>query len=655
MIRFVRLMEEELERITSAISDKSAAMSLIRSALFKASDAEVDDALDEDEEDDEDEDWDDCSISTSNVASKNYFDWPINQHLSASESRIGIAQKAWNCLISGHDLSEYYFQFLIQRLQHFQLKKLKNCRLRIENAYYLVGAPDPCDVLEEGEVFVVLPSDFRRSSNPASMNIRSGKVVVSKNPINYVGDIRVLRAVNHVILAAFVQDTNGGVIFFSTKGRRRPADEMSGSDYDGDLFIVLFGDDQMVESVEAVEPFEEDECQVDPVATASPAASSHYSAATAQKAFFADDSRSNIDTSFTSSGFQTPHKAHFNRFHDIDDSAAYSGPFSSPSPSPTVKNGLNSLKRDDNTPLYCKSYSDPPGAEKNNFNRVLTEDDRSDEISREMYEALQTISKSKSIGIFSIACLTYADVIGPESEETLECVRYLRVVLDCEKTGKTVPTEAFDLARESTKFKPTYMVDSKLNRGTFNSVSIVGRLYDMVCSAEMDLNHSVKGPLTVKDKSLLYMHDIDCDLDKESGRLEWREEIQLWKDHLMAYNHEISSLISHSLLLKPEKELKINKLKLKYIQIFDESAKMLYRNSLRVHSGPRSFIRDLFKSRKCLASILYDLCSLGNHLLCWELCSMELHNLKLEGQRMAHGLSPHSVMLPPPLSDLLMK
>jgi len=84
-------MEEELERITSALSDKSAAMSLIRSALYNTSNAGVDAESDEDDEDAVKSDH--CNnIFSSSTATLDYFDWPINQNLSASKTR----KKRWH-------------------------------------------------------------------------------------------------------------------------------------------------------------------------------------------------------------------------------------------------------------------------------------------------------------------------------------------------------------------------------------------------------------------------------------------------------------------------------------------------------------------------------------------------------------------------------
>jgi hypothetical protein len=48
--------------------------------------------------------------------------------------------------------------------------------------------------------------------------VLQGDVVVARNPMTHAGDIRKLTAVRHEALLRLVSGSNGGVIFFSTKG-----------------------------------------------------------------------------------------------------------------------------------------------------------------------------------------------------------------------------------------------------------------------------------------------------------------------------------------------------------------------------------------------------------------------------------------------------
>ena len=67
------------------------------------------------------------------------------------------------------------------------------------------------------------------------------------------GDVRKLRAVHPPALEDFFSRCCGGLVIFSTKGRRSPADEMGGGDFDGDTFFVIFGDSNR-DIISAVQP-----------------------------------------------------------------------------------------------------------------------------------------------------------------------------------------------------------------------------------------------------------------------------------------------------------------------------------------------------------------------------------------------------------------
>ena len=58
-----------------------------------------------------------------------------------------------------------------------------------------------------------------------------------------VGDLRKLSAVQTEELNRFVSKTRGGVIFFSTRGVRSAADEISSGDFDGDLYRIIYNSD----------------------------------------------------------------------------------------------------------------------------------------------------------------------------------------------------------------------------------------------------------------------------------------------------------------------------------------------------------------------------------------------------------------------------
>ena len=132
-----------------------------------------------------------------------------------------------------------------------EYKALQNCSLRLKGTVYLIGVPDPCDVLQPGEVWLKLPG-VRVSEGV------TGKVVVSRNPMCHPGDVRVLESVLNNELKQFFAGTHG-VIIFSAKGLRSSADEMSGGDFDGDEYIVLYGNNAFIEHVQEKDPFVDDD------------------------------------------------------------------------------------------------------------------------------------------------------------------------------------------------------------------------------------------------------------------------------------------------------------------------------------------------------------------------------------------------------------
>lgn len=172
--------------------------------------------------------------------------------LSQANGRLipeSLAEKIIHFVDAGHNVDEEpYFLQLYNRLKLQKYKFLSRCNVSIRNAIYLVGAPDPYQFLEPGEVFILPPNDrvdVRRHTSFTRCPVVKSKVAVTRHPMQHPGDIRVFAAVEHPLLmqlSRMPELTSGGVIFFSTKGIRAPGDEMSGGDYDGDRYLVLFGE-----------------------------------------------------------------------------------------------------------------------------------------------------------------------------------------------------------------------------------------------------------------------------------------------------------------------------------------------------------------------------------------------------------------------------
>ncbi|KAG2393883.1 hypothetical protein C9374_003647 [Naegleria lovaniensis] len=144
---------------------------------------------------------------------------------------------------------QYFFQIdpffctIIKSMLKMKLNDLKQARIPVEKGTLLIGVPDFTGVLEEDEVFIQLSAlehtDLVEEGTYPHGGIVSGTVCVTRNPCLHPGDIRKLKAVsdpNKIQILSHLKD----VIVFSQKGQRPQASKMSGGDYDGDLFMVLW-------------------------------------------------------------------------------------------------------------------------------------------------------------------------------------------------------------------------------------------------------------------------------------------------------------------------------------------------------------------------------------------------------------------------------
>ena len=174
---------------------------------------------------------------------------------------IDNVKKLIDMIKCGHNpKTEVYMKYLLKKIQLSQLRKLRSLKVPLynpdDNLYStnLVGVPDPTGTLEEGEVFISMK--FKTTSK--GCGALSNEIIVSRYPMGLRGDIRKLKlkSCNTDKLEAFVGDRKGSVIFFSTKGSRSAADMMGGGDYDGDTFLIIYGNNIVVQSFEPTTPFE---------------------------------------------------------------------------------------------------------------------------------------------------------------------------------------------------------------------------------------------------------------------------------------------------------------------------------------------------------------------------------------------------------------
>ena len=209
---FINLMKKEIDQIMSVRTSKERAWKIIKS-----------------------EKWD-------------YDEKSDNEYVTAE-----------NFFLAGHSLKEPKLQNLLLFIQKEGLAKLKSGRMRLKDSAFLVGAPDPYGILQEGEVYVqiynrYLPSYASRDNTKVASALE-GTIVVSRLPALHPGDVRMLTAVYKPELADFFKGSCGGVIIFSTKGTRSAGDEMGGGDFDGDRYLVLFGNNQFTNHIKQVEPY----------------------------------------------------------------------------------------------------------------------------------------------------------------------------------------------------------------------------------------------------------------------------------------------------------------------------------------------------------------------------------------------------------------
>ncbi|XVF43431.1 hypothetical protein PTKIN_Ptkin02bG0039600 [Pterospermum kingtungense] len=121
--------------------------------------------------------------------------------------------------------------FLSMMLQTFRASKLLELRTKtrifVQKGRSMMGCLDETRTLEYGQVFVQF------SSSRSQRFIVTGKVVVAKNPCLHPGDVRVLRAVDVPDLYHMID-----CVVFPQKGFRPHPNECSGSDLDGDIYLV---------------------------------------------------------------------------------------------------------------------------------------------------------------------------------------------------------------------------------------------------------------------------------------------------------------------------------------------------------------------------------------------------------------------------------
>ncbi|KAJ8648447.1 hypothetical protein MRB53_001470 [Persea americana] len=140
---------------------------------------------------------------------------------------------------------EPYLSMMLQNLRASKLWELRTkTRIFTRKGRTMMGCIDETGTLEYGQVFVNISRVGRKRFYDDGLDavggieldtsfVLVGKVFVAKNPCLYPGDLRVLFAVDVPALHHMVD-----CVVFPQKGKRPHPNECSGSDLDGDLYVV---------------------------------------------------------------------------------------------------------------------------------------------------------------------------------------------------------------------------------------------------------------------------------------------------------------------------------------------------------------------------------------------------------------------------------
>ncbi len=152
-----------------------------------------------------------------------------------------------NMIKMGYSLSEPHLRHILDEQCKSSLQSLRKMKIPLRDGQYLWGIPDPTTPpsLEEGQIYV--RSSILHHSLPHDED-----VIVSRHPMGHPGDLQKLRHVDNKSVRKFLGNRRN-VVVFSVKGSRPAAGMMSGGDYDGDTFIVLWNP-KIVGSMESTVP-----------------------------------------------------------------------------------------------------------------------------------------------------------------------------------------------------------------------------------------------------------------------------------------------------------------------------------------------------------------------------------------------------------------
>ena len=144
-------------------------------------------------------------------------------------------------------LSEPYFTSLLRCIYTHNVKRMtKRFHIPMEDGCLLMGIPDPIGVLADGQVYIT----YRKSSD-SSIERKTGRVLVYKNPCLHPGDLLTPTAVDKEELHNL-----HNVIVFPITGRVSLPACSGGGDLDGDEFAVIWDKDIVPPETATISPLD---------------------------------------------------------------------------------------------------------------------------------------------------------------------------------------------------------------------------------------------------------------------------------------------------------------------------------------------------------------------------------------------------------------
>ena len=162
----------------------------------------------------------------------------------------------------------FFRQLLISSCVQSSRELLQRTRIRVPpNAgRNMMGIVDEYRVLKAGQVYVQYTiladqhsygdddnDDDNKDKRKKTKILDGCRVVITKNPCHHPGDVRTFTAVNHPQLK-HLKD----VVVFPQQGDRPAPHDISGSDLDGDEYLVVWHEDLVPMSTDNAQPFDYD-------------------------------------------------------------------------------------------------------------------------------------------------------------------------------------------------------------------------------------------------------------------------------------------------------------------------------------------------------------------------------------------------------------